>query len=179
MSITIKAWLAGPGADACSEALGWLKTLPSDATMSDAWMQCRRSDWMRWAAMHSPLRGTDERWRLAGCAMVRRTPIHDGRTVWDLLTDPRSRNAVEVAERFARGEATDSERDAAGAAAWDAARAAAWAAAWDAAGDAARAAARDAAGAAAGDAAWAAAGDAQKAMFIKMLHGEAPWQIGA
>ena len=58
--------------------------------------------------------------------------------------DKRPRQAIEVARRHARGEATDEER----AAAW----AAAWAAAGAAAGDAARAAAR----AAAWDAAWAA-----------------------
>ena len=71
--------------------------------------------------------------RLIACQFVRRTPLADGRTVWDLLTDERSRNAVEVAERFADGEATEGELTEASAAAWDAARAAAWDAAWDAA----------------------------------------------
>jgi hypothetical protein len=103
--------------------------------------------------------------------------------------DPRSVDAVDCAERLARGEATteewaaardaarDAARAAARAAAWAAASDAAWAAgsdaAWAAASDAARAAARDAARdaaraaaraaawAAASDAAWAAASDAQ------------------
>ena len=111
--------------------------------------------------------------RLWGCWCVRNTPISDCRAVWDLLTDPRSRNAVEVAERLARGEATREELAAAygaGAAAW----AAAWAArdAWDAAQaarDAARDAARNAAWAAwdarhaARDAAWAARDAARNA----------------
>ncbi len=70
--------------------------------------------------------------------------------------DRRPREAIEVSRRYAMGEATREERDAAGDAAWDAARdaagAAAGAAAWDAA--------RDAAGAVAGAAAWAAAWDA-------------------
>ena len=59
--------------------------------------------------------------------------------------DPRSVNAVDVAEKFANGEATEEELAAARDAARDAARAAAWAAARDAAWDAAWAAARDAA----------------------------------
>lgn len=69
--------------------------------------------------------------------------------------DARSWAAVEVARRYARGEATSEELSAAGASAWDAASdawAAAGAAAW-AAWAAARDAARDA-WAAAGDAAW-------------------------
>jgi len=76
--------------------------------------------------------------------------------------------AISVARRYAHGDATDEERDAARAAAAAAAAAAAWAAAGDAAAAwdraAAAAAARDAAwaaaAAAAGDAAWAAARDA-------------------
>jgi hypothetical protein len=79
--------------------------------------------------------------------------------------DPRSIAACDVAEKYANGEATKEELDAARAAAWyaarDAARAAAWYAArdaawyatWDAAWDAARDAARDAAWYAARDAA--------------------------
>ena len=111
------------------------------------------------------------------------------RQVQHLMTDPRSIAALDVAERYATGEATDDELMAAGDAAWvaagdaarDAARAAASEAAWAAASEAAWAAARDAAwaaaGAAAGDAAWdaawaaagAAAGDAQLNKFIEVV----------
>ena len=56
------------------------------------------------------------------CWCVRNTPISKGRTVWDLLTDDRSKNAVVVAEKFAKGEATEAELAAARDAAWDAAR---------------------------------------------------------
>ena len=73
--------------------------------------------------------------------------------------DTRPREAIAVARKFANGEATETERAAAGAAAWTAAGAAAGAAARDAA----RAAARDAARAAAGAAAWTAARDAARA----------------
>ncbi|MBK8189013.1 MAG: hypothetical protein IPK79_01005 [Vampirovibrionales bacterium] len=72
-----------------------------------------------------------------------------------LMTDDRSRNAIDVARRHADGNATDDELRAAWAAAWAAARAAAWAAAG------ARV------GAAAG---WgAAAGDARARMFRDRL----------
>ena len=97
--------------------------------------------------------------RLAACCFVRHTPIGDGRTVWDLLTDERSKRAVEVAERFAGGEATEWELDAA------------WDEAWDVASAAARAVAGDAARAAAWAAwaAWAASGDAQIDILREML----------
>jgi hypothetical protein len=78
--------------------------------------------------------------------------------------DDRPRLAIDATRAFARGEVSEDDQAAAGAAARDAARDAARAAAWDAAGAAARAAARaaawDAAGAAARAAAWDAAGAA-------------------
>lgn len=102
------------------------------------------------------------------------------RQVEYLMTDPRSKDALVVAERHANGKAADAEL----AAAWDAASAAASDAAWDAtrATRAARAAAIDAAWTAARDAAWAAesaaawaasdaARDAQKAEFLRVVTG--------
>ncbi|WP_422865812.1 hypothetical protein [Burkholderia multivorans] len=115
------------------------------------------------------------------------------RQVEHLMEDQRSKDALNVAERFANGDASDEELAAAWAAAWvaagdaagAAARAAAWAAAGaareaagDAAGDAARDAAWDAAWAAAGDAAGDAARGAQTEMFKRMCLGTAPWQQG-
>ena len=94
-------------------------------------------------------------WRLFAVRCARR--------VQHLMTDERSIDALDVAERHANGRAIDTELAAAWAAAWDAARAAAWAAAWDAARAAARAYARDSAWAAARAAAWAAAWDAARA----------------
>ena len=109
----------------------------------------------------------DKNLRLFACWCVRK--------IWHLLTDERSRNAVVVAEKYANGDATQEELDAARDAAGAAAGAAAWAAAWAAAGDAAVDAldAWDAAWAAARDAAWAAARaaawDAQSKKLIEML----------
>ena len=127
----------------------------------------------------------DRQWRLYAVWCARR--------VQHLTTDPRSVAALDVAERYARGEASDEElaaaRDAAGDA-WAAARDA-WAAArdawdvardaWDAAEKTTWAAARDAACAAAG-AAWAAraaawdatrdaARDAQRVEFLRVVNG--------
>ncbi|CAK0771990.1 conserved hypothetical protein [Gammaproteobacteria bacterium] len=69
-----------------------------------------------------------------------------GREAMKLIPDPdpRSIAACDVAERYANGDATSEDLDAAWGAAWGAASAAAWAAAWGAAWGAASAAARDA-----------------------------------
>ena len=104
-------------------------------------------------------KGHDRDFRLFGVWVARQ--------VQHLMTDPRSLNALDVAEQFANGLCDEAARAAAWAAAGDAARAAAraaaWAAAGAAAGDAARAAAGDAARGAARAAARAAAGDAARA----------------
>jgi hypothetical protein len=92
----------------------------------------------------------DKKWRLLA--------VQFARQVQHLMTDERSINALDVAERYANGEATEYELAAAKSAAWDSARAdldawthlaawdaawAAWSVAWCDAWDAARAAARD------------------------------------
>ena len=79
------------------------------------------------------------------------------RQVQHLMHDARSFTALDIVERHANGTATDSELDAARAAARDAVRDAARDAAWDAARDAAWDAARAASWDAARDAAWDAA----------------------
>lgn len=123
--------------EACVEGREWASEHGLlDGPMSDLW---QRNDicyeWRAWIVTRAGV-CTDRDLRLYSCRCVRRTPLGDGRTVWDLLTDERSRSAVVVAERFANREATAAKL------------AAAWAAAWDAAEDASRAAAEAAAWAA-------------------------------
>jgi hypothetical protein len=108
---------------------------------------------------------------------IRLYAVWCARQVQHLMTDARSVAALDAAERYANGDATQAELDAARAAARDAARAAARDAARDAAGAAAGAAAWAAAGAAAWAAAWAAAldaaGDAQAAKLREICGGDA------
>jgi len=88
------------------------------------------------------------------------------RQVWDRLADERSMQAVVVAERYARGNASKKELIAARDAAWGAVVDTAWNAARDAAWDVARDAAKEAAWGAVKDAAWAAAMDTAWATAI-------------
>jgi hypothetical protein len=145
--------------DACIDGAKWALSIGKDmADVWDAMIEKGKHDWLIWTATRPGL-FPDTVLRKLACRFVRETPLHDGRKVWDLLTDERSRRAVEVAEAYADGKATDGELQdaysaarAAYAAAYSAARAAyaaAYAAA-DAAADAAYAAA-----CAAGDAAYA------------------------
>jgi hypothetical protein len=91
---------------------------------------------------------------------IRHYAVWCARRVQHLMMDPRSVEALDVAERYADGLATDEELSAAGDAAWaatrDATQAAAGDAAWAATRDATQAAAGAVAQAAAGAAAWAA-----------------------
>ena len=171
---------------ACRDGRAFALTQP---TMADVWDNCPSGDWLLWILEKIDRSPDDRTLRMFAIWCVRTTPLSDGRKVGDLLTDPRSLAALEVAERYENGNATDDDLDAACAAAGDAA----WAAARDVARDAARAAARDAArpaarpaalaaardaaraaawaaaGPAAGDAAWAAARAAQAHQLRKMI----------
>ena len=66
------------------------------------WAACREPDKML-AFLRKGSRGSERGLRLFACACVRR--------IWHLLTDERSREAVEMAERFADGLGTEQERN--------------------------------------------------------------------
>ena len=153
MSMTIKDFCRLH--HACSEGRRWaIET--GEPGMAELW---RREDlkpaWRIWIATRPGVL-TDRELRLFACWCCRQQ-------VWHLLTDERSRHAVEIAERYAEGKATLDELAAAEDAAWAAARDAAWAAAWAAAGAAEETAARAAEGATVRDAADAAAWAAEDA----------------
>ena len=166
--------------DACTGGAKWALSISGD--MADVWnamIEQGKHAWLLWTATR-PGVFPDAALRKLACRFVRETPLHDGRKVWVLLVDERSRKAVEVAEAYADGKATKEDLEAARAAAayaaYTAACAAAHAAAYDAALDAARAAAHAAAYDAvyaavyaADAAAYDAALDAAKAAQVRMI----------
>lgn len=125
---------------ACEEGKEW--ALASCASMKDVWEKAK-PEWLIWVATR-PSVLTDKELRLFA--------VYCARQVQHLMTDPRSIEAIDVAEKFVQGKASDDElarartaADAAKAAA-DAAWAAAdatWAAAWAASYVAADAAMRE------------------------------------
>jgi len=140
---------------ACAPARTWAK----GKDYATAWQECQNPDWLLWllAETSNLSPRTNE---LLACRFAREV-VH-------LNTDPRVLACLETRARWARGEASDSERASARAAAWaaaqDSARASAWAAAW-----AARAAAENSARASARASAqaWAAQASAQASARAK------------
>jgi hypothetical protein len=148
---------------ACTAGREWALATGCE-TMRELW--ARKDvphEWRIWIATRPGVMPERDA-RLFACWCVRR--------VWHLLTDERSREAVRVAERYARGRATEEELAAADSAAARVASAAAWEAASEAAW-AAVGAAREAAWAAASAAAWAASAAARTAAW------EAAWAAQA
>ena len=143
--------------DACREGAAYALTQNS---MKEVWDNCPKIDWLLWILIKEEKSSEKE---------LRLFAVWCARQVQHLMTDKRSLDALDVAERFARGNATAEELTAARTAAWDAAWAAERAAAEAAARTAARTAARGAAWDAAWDAAWAAERAAQVKQFKLMI----------
>ena len=137
--------------NACKDGRGWAMSNCTD--MQDAWEKLK-PNWLLWVATRRGVL-TDKELRLFA--------VFCARQVEHLITDQRSKDAINVAERFANGQSTAEELAAANAAANAAARAAVCDAAWDDAWDAARVAAMAAVCDAARAAARADARDAQAA----------------
>lgn len=101
---------------ACKEGRDW--AIANCKNMAECWGKLP-SDYLIWTATRTGVLSEKE---------LRLFAVFCCREIWSLLTDERSRNAVEVAERFAIGQATTEElqvaSDAARAAAYPAARAA-------------------------------------------------------
>ena len=141
---------------ACQEGREW--ELANCETMADVWATAK-PDWLVWVATRPGVL-TDRELRVFA--------VWSAMQVGDLLADPRSLAALDVAERYTHGEATVEELAAARSAAREAARSAAVAAA-RAAGAAARSAARLAAEAEAWSAAWEAAWEAARSAQCSWL----------
>ncbi len=106
--------------EACKDGAKWALSISGDmADVWDAMIEQGKHDWLIWTATR-PGVFPDTVLRKLACRFVRETPLHDGRKVWDLLIDERSRKAVEVSEAYADGKATNEELEVAYDAAYDA-----------------------------------------------------------
>jgi len=104
--------------NACADALEWIQMNSSNP--EKLWNECERGNWLLWLV--SKLDIDRKRLVLAACQCAR--------LVKHLMTDERSIKAIEVAEAWASGEATEDELRLAAADAAYAADAAAYAAAY-------------------------------------------------
>lgn len=87
----------------------WSLSISDDmADVWDALIEQERYGWLAWTATRHGV-FSEAILRKLACQFVRKTPVSGGRTVWDLLTDERSRNAIKVAEAHADGKVTDEE----------------------------------------------------------------------
>ena len=94
---------------ACASGARWALSISED--MGDVWEAMiaeEKHTWLIWTLSRAGV-FPDSVLRKLACRFVRETPLLDGMTVWALLEDNRSRKAVEVAERFADGKATNEE----------------------------------------------------------------------
>jgi hypothetical protein len=82
--------------NACYEAVEYRKQFK---TFKEAWEKCHRGDWMLWIANKE---GVDKRLLTLAKARCAKTVIH-------LMKDKRSIKAVEVAEAYGNGEASEED----------------------------------------------------------------------
>lgn len=107
------------------ELATWALSISDDmADVWDAMIEQGKHGWLVWVAT-LPGMFSEAVLRKLACRFIREVPVSNGRTAWDLLTDERSRRAVEVAEAYADGKATPMELVGARLAAEDAANVAA------------------------------------------------------
>ncbi len=90
----------------CEPARKWVGC----KSIKTAWAKCERGDWLAWVCGKML-----DRRELVGLLgeLVSGTPRRDGRTVRDLLTDPRSIAALDACAAYARGDLTAAELHAA------------------------------------------------------------------
>jgi hypothetical protein len=82
-------------------------------SMAEVWDACPRPNWLLWIARKVNQLPDDRTLRLFAVWCARHTPLEDGRVTGDLIRDPRSLAALEAAEKYANGQATDGELTAA------------------------------------------------------------------
>jgi len=82
---------------ACDEAIEWLATLPSSATLTDVWTSCERGDWMLWLAAASGIDRCRVVEATCDCAETVLVHVPPG--------EERPARALAAARAWARGEA--------------------------------------------------------------------------
>lgn len=110
-----RRWQRQTASSACIDATIWLETQPDIET---AWQTCQHGDWMLWVLHYARI---DSLLDLRLQMQMLATPLGDGRTVEDLLTDSRSIEFVAMKrQRIAGEEIAFHDWRKAAIAAWDA-----------------------------------------------------------